>query len=1050
MRKPSLFKSLAFLFIAALPLSVFSQPANNACANAITVNVDSACVTNQSSFAGTILNATADNYTIGNLGACVAIAAGPDVWYKFVARTTNPTITISSIGSSFNTTNKLVVQLLSGTCGATSFNNIACTSGISGNTLTITPALTSLLTPGTTYYVRVSKLTSGSVSTGTWTFNICITDPLTRGSRLGEVFARTVLSDANVLNYPWEVAYGPDGNLWVTEAQGYRLNKINPTTGAKSVVLDLSSGSTWLTTNGAPAGSDSLAAIATNTWNGPWPNGTASNPNWPQGGFAGMALHPQFLDGTGTHDFVYVTYVHRYVGGGGTYAGVVFRNKLVRFTYNSGTGKFSMPVVLCDTLPGSSDHNSQRLFVAPVGGVNYLFMAQGDMGAGQFGNRDRPNKAQNSASYEGKILRFNLESDGDAGGNAWIPNDNPFGANSAVYVTGIRNNQGFAYDPVTDILYGSSHGPYSDDEINIIQAGKNYGHPLVIGYSSDGNYNGTTTQPSNTSVTAGAPFTDNSGISACPPIGNEGTNAAALGSSYKDPLFSAYASTNAVIKNAWKNNTGNANWESEAWSGLDLYTNTIIPGWKRSLIAAGLKWGRLIKLNLNAAGTATLPSNVGGTTGNTGDTVTYFQSTNRYRDLAFGPNGKDIYLVIDNSSATSGPGVGNPTTPACPGCLIKYTFLGYADNSGVSTIPTSINVTNGATNVVCNSGTTVTIDATNNNLWVPITGPDGNILAEINANGNNLGIVTSSFYQNSGAIRVKSGVHYLDRNITITPQFQPTLPAGSPLVKIRLYMSKAEYDALDLDPLSGLSAISDLKILKNSDACGSAIASTTTLITPTTAAAHGANGYVLQGNISSFSSFYFATSNVTLPLTIIDFTGNLQQNNTVLLKWKTTNEINSSHFEVERSIDGSRFTSIGTVQATGDISNTTNYSLVDANAINQNSNVIYYRLKIVDKNGLYTYSKIVVVRLNGFVTKVNVMPNPVSSEAIVTIEAASYGKVSLNLYDNSGRLILNKLVQVQQGAGNVFKIDMSKMARGIYILDATGNGIDEKIKIQKF
>src|SRR6266480_3124907 len=119
-------------------------------------------------------------------------------------------------------------------------------------------------------------------------------------------------------------------------------------------------------------------------------------------------------------------------------------------------------------------------------------------------------------------------------------------------------------------------------------------------------------------------------------------------------------------------------------------------------------------------------------------------------------------------------------------------LLGYADAGGKSTIPTSIDVTDGTVNT-CNTGTTITIDATNSNYWVPITGPDGNIMAEIYANGNNLGTVTSFFYTNSGAIRIKSGKPYLDRNITITPQNQP-----SSAVKIRLYISKAEFDALDL------------------------------------------------------------------------------------------------------------------------------------------------------------------------------------------------------------------------------------------------------------
>ncbi|MBK7678534.1 MAG: hypothetical protein IPJ29_03850 [Chitinophagaceae bacterium] len=196
---------------------------------------------------------------------------------------------------------------------------------------------------------------------------------------MGEVFKQTILSPADpapgFLNYPWEITYGPDNNLWVTESRAYKLNKIDPNTGTKTTVLDLSTGSTWLTTNGAPAGSDTLAAIATNTWNGsPWPIGTATNPIWPQGGFAGMALHPNFLDGTGTKDFVYITYVHRYVSGGGAYAGIRFRNKIVRFTYNSGTQKFSSPVIIANDLPGSTDHNSQRMIIAPVGeSIIYLW-----------------------------------------------------------------------------------------------------------------------------------------------------------------------------------------------------------------------------------------------------------------------------------------------------------------------------------------------------------------------------------------------------------------------------------------------------------------------------------------------------------------------------------------------------------------------------------------------------------------------------------------------------------------------------------------------------
>ncbi|MBL7743115.1 MAG: PQQ-dependent sugar dehydrogenase [Chitinophagaceae bacterium] len=943
---------------------------------------------------------------------CATGTPDDDVWYRFTAIASYATITLSNIGSSLTSSGALM-QLFSGSCG--SLTSMACGRGIINATG---------LTSGNTYYVRVYSSGAGQAGfTATNSgFYISLTpsSPATTTSgRMNEIYHQQIISAAQVLADPWEVTYGPDNNLWVTESKGYRLYRINPTSGARDTVLDISQGSTFL-------------PVPDQTFNMQFNIGT----NNPQGGFAGMALHPDFP----TTPYVYVSYVHTYVGGSSP-TGTFYTNRLVRFSYNSGTGKLESPVSLCDTLPGSNDHNSQRMIIAPVGGTNYLFYAAGDMGAGQFGNRLRTQKAQNPNAYEGKILRFNLVSDGDAGLAAWVPNDNPYSATSAVWCIGIRNNQGFAYDPQTDKLYGSSHGPYSDDELNIIEGFKNYGHPMVIGMAADGNYNGNSAQGTNTSISAGAAWTDNSGVSSCPPVGNEVTNmntlnasAATLGA-YKDPLFTAYPSTSANITSIWQTNPGNGGWPSEGWSGLDLYTSTVIPGWKKSLVAASLKWGRLVRLRLNSAGTATVPNNA------ISDTISYFGSTNRFRDLAFGPTGKDFYVIMDRSSTTSGPSAANPIVSACPGCLQKYTFLGYNDNGGKSSIPTSIDVTDGTVNT-CNTGTTITIDNTNNNIWVPITGPDGNIMAEIFANGNNLGTVTSSFYKNSGAIRVRNGFRYLDRNITITPQTQP-----STAVKVRLYLSKAEYDALDADPLSGVSAIGDLRILKNSDACASAVATSTTLIAPTFAEAHGANGYMLQGSISSFSSFYFGSANITLPLQLLTFTGALQ-NNATLLQWETSNETNTSHFIVERSIDNVSFGGIGTVAANGNSTANIRYNYTDNEVATLPSTVVYYRLKMVDIDGAFTYSNTIVINLADIAGNVSVFPNPASHEIKVMIGAESDGKAQWKILDNSGRVVMQSSVHLRKGNNNV-KVDINKLAAGIYYVTVYGNGIDQKIKLQK-
>jgi len=1000
-------------------------PTNDDCAGATTLTSGTSC----SNTAGTLVNATS---TTGLPSGCQSAGAHYDVWYSFVAANTTHTATLSSQGTNFTSPE---IQLYSGTCG--SLTSIDCgTTSVSTSSLTI----------GITYYIRVSNVGSSLASNGG--FNICVTHPtppiIVTGGRMKEVYKQTVLSGSGGLQYPWDITYGPDNNLWITEARGYKVYKMDPNTGVKTTVLDLNSSSTDLSAWGA----DSLRAVnltSTSNWN-------ATANNWPQGGLAGLALHPNFMDGTGLHDFVYLSYVHRYLSTASGSAGIFFRNKIVRFTYNSGTGKLGSPAVVCDTVPGGQDHNSQRMIIAPVttGGLYYLFYACGDMGAGQFGNRMRPQNAQNPASYEGKILRFNLEPDGDGGvtvPNAWIPNDNPYsaslGVQSAVYSIGIRNNQGFAYDSTTNKLYGASHGPYSDDEINIIESFRNYGHPLIEGFV-DGNYNGNSVQGTNTSISAGAPWTDNSGVSTCPPIGNETTNKATIDASgnglYKDPLFSAYAASQATVTNMWQTNPGNGGWPTEAWSGLDIYTGNLIPGWKSSLVAASLKWGRLVRLRLNGTGTQTVPANTAN------DTISYFNSQNRFRDLAFSPDGKDIFVIMDNSSTTSGPGSANPVVPNCAGCVQKYTFLGYNDASGKSSIPTSIDVTAGTANS-CTTGTTITIDNNNSNYWVPITGPDGNIMAEIYANGNNLGTVTSFFYNNSGSIRVAGTTHYLDRNITITPQTQPATP-----VKIRLYISKAELDALIADGGSGVTAISNLNILKNNDPCSSAIAETTTLISPSYAETHGANGYMLQGDISSFSSFYFASTNATLPLDLLSFTGYLQNDNTVLLNWKTENEINTSHFVIERSTDGNRFIALGNVPAQGgrnNIGTSFNYSSTDNDAVNQSAQRLFYRLKMVDIDGTYKYSNIVSVLMPFITGKLTVSPNPVINEVKISVASPEDGRVQWKLIDNVGRVMMKGTENVKKGAGNNFTINMTRLSAGTYYLSVEGAGNDQRVKMQK-
>jgi len=116
---------------------------------------------------------------------------------------------------------------------------------------------------------------------------------------------------------------------------------------------------------------------------------------------------------------------------------------------------------LLDKIPGGAIHDGGRIKFGPDG---TLYITTGDAG--------NPGLAQDLDSLGGKILRIN--SDGT------IPEDNPF-ANSPVFSFGHRNPQGLDWDPVTRKLVISEHGWKAHDEVNVIEAGKNYGWPDIVG-----------------------------------------------------------------------------------------------------------------------------------------------------------------------------------------------------------------------------------------------------------------------------------------------------------------------------------------------------------------------------------------------------------------------------------------------------------------------------------------------------------------------------------------------------------------------------------------
>jgi hypothetical protein len=336
--------------------------------------------------------------------------------------------------------------------------------------------------------------------------------------------------------------------------------------------------------------------------------------------------------------------------------------------------------------------------------------------------------------------------------------------------------------------------------------------------------------------------------------------------------------------------------------------------------------------------------------------------------------------------------------------------------------------------VTCQVLLTITIDNTNNNTWVQLYDTAGRIAAEINANGNILGTVNTSLFTKTGACRV-DGSHriYLNRNITITPQNQP-----STAVSVRLYILKAEFDSLktalnDQGQPSGVATINDVDIFKNSDACAT-IGSVSAVPLTATSGTYNSD-YYLQANITSFSSFYFANKALPaiLPVKIISFTG--ERNGTInVLNWKAVCN-GAVTFIIERSDDGIHFINIGNLAATA--TNCNQPFIFKNQTLSQSKN--YYRLRIIELAGTVNYSNVILLgenRKESLLLAIN--PGIIQNDIInVQTNSPQAGQVEMIIADIQGRLIFQKEVNVQKGNSTI-SITTNRLSPGVYWLYGIG------------
>ncbi len=425
-----------------------------------------------------------------------------------------------------------------------------------------------------------------------------------------ETFVMRVVTSG--LDGPWEVTWGPDAHLWVTERRGRRVIRVNPADGTRSTLITVHEVHQSVT----------------------------------QDGLLGLALHPDLLRNNG-NDYVYVAFTYDDASG----PALARRLGVRRYQYDSTARTLSKPVDVIMGLPTHDDHIGGRLV---IGQDRKLYLTIGDLGSNFGGNRCNANHAQDLptaaqiqkkdwSGYQGKILRMDLDGS--------IPADNPQidGVRSHVFSYGHRNPLGLVIGPKGEV-YESEHGPNTDDEVNLIESGRNYGWPNVAGYRDDKTY-----VYANWSASKPAP------CSSLPP-GN--TVPASVPTqtemSWNNPRFAPPLRTFFTVDSgSTAQGLGSA---TIAPGGIDIYTSNAIPGWRNSLLALSLIRGVVYRLMLSPDGRSVA-----------GPPVEQFPTANRYRDIALNPDGRTFYLATDPEGPSRGAS-GSPRPLANLGSILEFTY----------------------------------------------------------------------------------------------------------------------------------------------------------------------------------------------------------------------------------------------------------------------------------------------------------------------------------------------------------------------------------------
>jgi hypothetical protein len=191
--------------------------------------------------------------------------------------------------------------------------------------------------------------------------------------------------------------------------------------------------------------------------------------------------------------------------------------------------------------------------------------------------------------------------------------------------------------------------------------------------------------------------------------------------------------------------------------------------------------------------------------------------------------------------------------------------------------------------------------------------------------------------------------------------------------------------------------------------------------------------------LNELSFITLASLDAALPIILSRFYIACSGNETIL-HWQTAQEVNSDHFEIEYSLDGLSWTSAGTVTAKGNSNTSADYKFAAPDNRGK-----YYRLKMVDKDGKFSYSNIVAIDCSSTRPVFNVYPNPCTDKITIQLPASNNNS-TVAIRDISGKTIYQETIKP---GSSRFTINVTALANGMYLLEwqsKSGNYLSKFIK----